>query len=81
MSRNYLHQVSLGIDQLFNALAAGYADETLSARAWRMQYKKKHWLLMRCVIDAIFFWQDAHCFNSYLSEKNRKHLPSEYTSD
>lgn len=30
------------------------------------------------VNDALFFWQDAHCFESYLSEKERKQLPQEY---
>ena len=65
-------QVLIAIDQLFNALLGGYADETLSARAFRTS----HWL--EPVIDALFFWQDRHCYFSYLAEKQRKQLPKEY---
>lgn len=71
-------QIAIAADQFFNTLLAGHADETLSARAWRMQFKKRRWMAIRIIIDAIFFWQDNHCFNSYLSEKQRKHLPEEY---
>ena len=78
MNRSYLHQLAIAVDQLFNALLAGYADETLSARAYRSQHKKRRWKILRKVIDGIFFWEDEHCFNSYLSEKNRKHLPEYY---
>jgi hypothetical protein len=78
MNRNYLHQVSLAIDQLLNTLLAGHADETLSARAYRCQFDKRRWMIVRRTLDGIFFWQDGHCFNSYLSELERKHLPSHY---
>ena len=78
MNRSYLHQLAIAVDQLFNALLAGYADETLSARAYRSQHKKRRWKILRKVIDGIFFWEDEHCFNSYLSEKNRKHFPEYY---
>lgn len=30
------------------------------------------------VTDALFFWPTDHCFQSYLSEKERKQLPREY---
>ena len=41
MERNYSRQLFIAIDQLGNALLAGYADETLSARAYRSQHKKR----------------------------------------
>ncbi len=72
-------QIAIAADQFFNTLLGGYADETLSARSWRMQFKKRRWMVMRILIDVIFFWQDEHCLSAFLSEKNRKHLPSEYS--
>lgn len=78
MSRNYIHQFLIAIDQLLNTLLAGYADETLSARAYRMDGKKKRWTIARKLIDGIFFWQEEHCLNSYISEVVRKHYPSDY---
>lgn len=71
-------QIAIAFDQLLNTLLSGFADETLSARAWRMQYKKRRWMLVRIIIDTVFFWQEDHCRNSYLSEKQRRHLPVEY---
>lgn len=71
-------QVAIAIDQFINTLLGGYADETLSARAWRMEKRKKRWYIIRVIIDGVFFWQNGHCFNSYLNEKQRKHLPKDY---
>ncbi|SUA63205.1 Uncharacterised protein [Oligella urethralis] len=76
--RTFGYQIPIAIDQLFNTLLAGHADETLSARAWRMQHLKKRWALMRRMIDLLFFWQEDHCYQSYLSEKERKHYPEYY---
>lgn len=67
-----LKQIAIAIDQLFNTLLGGYSDETLSARAHRTG---SAW---EPVIDALFFWQEDHCFQSYLSEKERKQLPGAY---
>ena len=67
-----LKQVAIAIDQLINTVFGGYADETLSARAHRTG---SAW---EPVIDALFFWQADHCFESYLSEKERKQMPQEY---
>lgn len=35
MSWAYWKQVLIALDQLLNTLFRGYADETLSSRAWR----------------------------------------------
>lgn len=67
-----LFQLLVWADQGFNVIAGGYADETLSARAYREQLKAEKY------IDTLFFWQDRHCYNAYLSEMNRKQLPLEY---
>lgn len=67
-----LSQVAIAFDQLANAALGGYADETLSARAWRTQSR-----LYR-VIDAIFFWHSQHCFRSFVSEFERHQLPTIY---
>lgn len=67
-----LKQIAIAIDQLLNALLGGMADETLSARAHRTGSAWEPF------IDALFFWQPDHCQDAYLSEKERKQLPSEY---
>ena len=69
-----LKQIAIAIDQLANTLIGGMADETLSARAHRTG---SAW---EPVIDALFLWQADHCFESYLSEKERKQMPQEYRS-
>lgn len=35
------------------------------------------WHLLWRIIDGLFFWQDCHCYSSYMSEKNRLHCPPE----
>ncbi|WP_323016493.1 hypothetical protein [Castellaniella sp.] len=76
--RSYFLQTAIAADQLANALLAGYADETLSSRAWRCRNDKRRWAIARAVIDVIFFWQEDHCMNAYLSELFRKQLPADY---
>ena len=36
------------------------------------------WHAAQVVIDALFFWQEEHCKQSYFAEFERKHLPGEY---
>lgn len=80
----FFFQLFLTIDQLFNVLLLGYADETLSARAWRAYDKRRTFgLIFKPLIDALFFWQKqpndmGHCYNAYLKEKDRRTLPPEY---
>ena len=73
-----IKQVLLAIDQLLNAIFFGYADETLSARCHRNQFKSWYWSLWREVINTIFFWQHDHCADAYESEIKRRQLPKEY---
>lgn len=74
-------QILLAFDQMVNAALWGYADESLSARAWRNQYKKRRYAVAVKVINGLFFWQNNHCQEAYMSEKKRRQLPTEYRSE
>ena len=76
MSRR-LDQIPIAIDQLINTIFGGWADETISSRAWRMRGKNRGWESLRKVIDSLFFWQERHCQSAYESEKNRLQCPPE----
>lgn len=78
MRRKYFHQIAISVDQVLNTLLAGWADETLSSRAYRCQEDKVRWKIVRKIIDIIFFWQDRHCMNSFINEIERMHLPPFY---
>lgn len=73
--RQRLYQILIALDQLANTLiwwgGESWADETLSARAYREQ------LLVRHLINGLFFDRD-HCFDSYRAERLRSQLPEEY---
>lgn len=73
-----LKNIAIAFDQLINTLLGSQPDETLSAKAWRMRLVSKPWKVAQVVIDAIFFWQNEHCKQSYAAEFERKQLPSEY---
>ena len=67
-------QVLVALDQLVNTILAGYADETLSSRAWRHKLDgSRSWPAW--LIDHLFFWQDGHCKAAYESELERAQLP------
>ena len=70
-------QIPIAIDQLINTLFGGWADETISSRAYRMQGKSSKFAKLRKLIDWLFFWQKNHCESAYLSEKNRLQCPPE----
>ena len=72
-----LEQIPIALDQLVNTVCGGWADETISSRAWRKRDEGRGWALLRRVIDALFFWQKDHCETSYESELERRHLPPE----
>lgn len=65
----------------------GYADETMSAHAWRADRDRKPWgRFWRPIIDVLFFWQrdeqgrrvKNHCERAYWKEIDRRHHPHEY---
>ena len=83
----YFAQIFLAVDQLANALippldgTLSYADETLSARAWRTHRDGQKLGFLRWPIDALFYWQKwdmNHCQRAYEKEKARVGLPAEY---
>lgn len=49
-----LLQLAIAIDQVLNTLAGGWADETLSARAWRCRATRRRWRIAYRVINAVF---------------------------
>ena len=67
-------QILIGFDQFVNTWFGGWADETFSARCWRL-YHRRGWGRMRRVVDWVFFLDPEHCFTSYVAECNGKHLP------
>lgn len=76
--KRYLWQNALALDQLANTLLGGYADETLSSRAYRADQSGRPWgKITRPLIDTLFFWQTDHCHNAWVSEVQRRHLPDQ----
>jgi len=92
------HELFIAVDQLANVLIFAfnlgtYADETLSARAWR-QSRNGHpqrWVIFRVTVNVLFSWQDVylrcrtgewptmrHCERAYESELARMGLHPEY---
>lgn len=73
----YLKNLLIAIDQLANAALGNYCDETLSSRCYRMDRDgKRSW--PRKVVDTLFFWEKEHCYESYMSERERAQLPPEF---
>ena len=72
-----MKQIAIAIDQLLNAVLGGWADETLSARMWRHR-GLTWWREARWLVDKLFFWQPNHCYQSFVSELQRKQLPEDY---
>ena len=70
----HLKQFLIALDQVVNTMCGGYADETLSCRAYR-HYMKGEYRLVKVLIDFIFFFDKDHCYTSYLSEQERLQLP------
>lgn len=75
-----MKQFLIAIDQVLNTLiwlkcdGFGYADETISARSWRLRDKTSFYKL----INSLFFWQNNHCRGAYNAEMQRKHMPNHY---
>jgi len=76
----YLLQVLIALDQLLNALFfRGWADETLSSRAYRSSRKTGSWRWQVCA--TIINWlarNKNHCYEAFLSERNNNQLPPEF---
>ena len=68
-------QTWVAVDQLFNVLTGGWADETFSSRTWRNR-EKYPFKLLHPIINAIFFNKN-HCENAFNSERVYDDLPPE----
>lgn len=61
------------------ALPVVWADETLSSHCWRWHlYGIRSWPCR--LVDALFWWQKAHCCSAYESERDGRQLPPELRS-
>jgi hypothetical protein len=86
-----LKQILIAIDQVANTLVPpwkgphrGWADETLSSRSWRRSGHSTAWRISQRCIDwffLVFFRERSHCFESYVSERIRAHMPPELRED
>ena len=70
----HIKQFFIAFDQTLNTLFGGWADETLSSRAWR-HYENGSRKWPKILIDSILFFDKDHCHQSYLSEIERRQLP------
>ena len=79
--KTWSYHVLIAIDQLFNALIGGAADETLSSRTYRgavlAKHPRKRWRIWYRVINALFFNAD-HCKTAYESEVKRRQYPVDF---
>jgi hypothetical protein len=73
----WARQVLVALDQLINAILGGWADESISARAWRCR-ERWPYRAYRFGIDLLFFWDRDHCETAYHSEIERAQFPPEY---
>nr|DAY04037.1 MAG TPA: hypothetical protein [Caudoviricetes sp.] len=76
------YHVIVAIDQLFNALIGGAADETLSSRTYRgamlAPKPRKRWRVLYRMINGLFFDKN-HCKTAYESEVTRRQYPQEFS--
>lgn len=72
-------QILVAYDQLVNTYFRGWADESISSRAYRfsLSYPCNNCQWAKKLIDKIFFFDPNHCEESYKSEKERMQMPPE----
>jgi len=77
--KRYLLQLLIALDQLATTMIGGWADETLSSYAWRLERDGKPWgRITRPAIDFLFLWQGpGHCRRAYHQERTRAQCPPE----
>ena len=74
----WIQQVAIAVDQLGNAILGGWADETLSSCAYRMERDGRPWgKITRPLIDTLFFFQPDHCKVAFECERQRLQAPPE----
>jgi hypothetical protein len=77
----YGHHLFIAVDQVVTALCGGYPDETVSSYLYRLHRQGKiAGRLLMPVVDWVWylvFRQAKHCYQAYLAERSRYHLPPE----
>lgn len=80
--KSWGYHVLIAIDQLFNALTGGAADETFSSRCYRgailAKQPKRRWRFWFWLVNGLFI-DPKHCQTAYESEVSRKQYPHEFT--
>lgn len=77
-------QLLLALTQILNTMippldgTVGWADESMSARAFRAKRDGHRLGFMADIINWLFFWQEDHCKAAYLSEADRRVKPPEH---
>lgn len=69
-------EILLALDCLIGSFLGAWADETMSAYAYRKmlagESRGRRWVRL---IDALFVWQDNHCALAYAHDQARRQLP------
>lgn len=74
--QQYVIQILIALDQLFNTLFMGWPDETFSSRCWRWSRDRvRDW--PRRLVDGLPFWKAGHCLRAYEGERKRLQSPPE----
>lgn len=80
--KQWIHHNLIAIDQLFNAITGGAADETFSSRCYRgavlAEKPKKRWRFWYAVVNGLFLDKE-HCYAAYKAEVNRKQYPPAFS--
>lgn len=77
--KSRLWQSLVALDQLVNAsILNGWADETISARAYRAREHGSRWGFVADWIDRLMFLDPDHCHQAYLALVQRQNQPAEY---
>ena len=80
----HIYQILVAIDQLGNTILGGYADETISARTYRVA-SRGHWYgkVFVKIIDSIFklLGDENHCYSAYQTELNGGHTSDSYNTN
>lgn len=75
--KEWLYQNAIAFDQQVNAITGGFADETMSARCYRLNHRNPYkWFEQ--FINVLFMWQGwDHCKKAYEKEYNGRQRPAE----
>ena len=81
--RTRILHILIAFDQFifcFCSLGWSWPDETISSSCYRAEQKGKWYgKIFRPFIDFLFsLLEDDHCYESYMAEVKRSHLPDDY---